>query len=94
MGFEQLCIPDQWNPTRDPPRLLGEAVEHGYVDSICLGSHDEWFAEHVGHGVDLWDGFVVPGRVWPGCTLRSAVLAAHDHRQRPGLQTRTLPQPR
>lgn len=61
VGFEQLCIPDQWNQTKNPLRLLGEGVEHGYVGSICLGSYDEWFAEHVGHIVDLCDGFVVPG---------------------------------
>jgi hypothetical protein len=61
VGFEQLCLPDQWAQTKNPLRLLAEGVKHGFIDSICLDNYAPFFAEHVGHLVDLCDDFVPAG---------------------------------
>ncbi|MBL9102335.1 MAG: hypothetical protein JNL82_15325 [Myxococcales bacterium] len=61
VGFDQLCLPDQWNQTKNRLRLLAEGVKHGFIDSICLDDYAPFFAEHVAHLVDLCDDFVPPG---------------------------------
>jgi hypothetical protein len=61
IGFDQLCLPDEWNQTKNRLRLLAEGVKHGFIDSICLDDYAPFFAEHVGHLVDLCDDFVPPG---------------------------------
>ena len=61
VGYQQLCIPNQYNQTKNRLRLLAQGVEHGFIDSICLDNYAPFFAAHVGHLVDLCDDFVPPG---------------------------------
>ena len=61
VGYDQLCLPDQFNGIKNRLRLLGEGVRHGFVGSICQDSYVPFFAEHVSHLVDLCDDFVPPG---------------------------------
>jgi len=61
VGYQQLCWPNLYTMKKNRLRLLAEGVEHGFIDSICLDSYAPFFAEHVGHLVDLCDDFVPPG---------------------------------
>lgn len=61
VGFDQNCLPDQWNQIKNRLRLLADGVEHGFIGSICVDSFEPFFTEHVSHLVDLCDDFVPPG---------------------------------
>ena len=61
VGYQQLCLPNEFNGTKNRLRLLAEGVKHGFIDSICLDNYAPFFAEHVSHLVDLCDNFVAPG---------------------------------
>jgi len=61
VGYQQLCLPNQHNETKNRLRLFAEGVEHGFIDSICLDNYAPFFAEHASHLVDLCDDFVPPG---------------------------------
>jgi len=61
VGYQQLCLPNQFNTQKNRLRLLAEGVEHGFVGSICQDNYAPFFAEHVSHLVDLCDNFVPPG---------------------------------
>jgi hypothetical protein len=61
VGYQQLCLPNQFNTEKNRLRLLAEGVDHGFVGSICEDNYAPFFAEHVSHLVDLCDDFVAPG---------------------------------
>lgn len=61
VGYQQLCWPNLYTMVKNRLRLLAEGVEHGFIDSICMENYASFFAEHVGHLVDLCDDFVPPG---------------------------------
>ena len=61
VGYQQLCLPNQFNQTKNRLRLLAQGVEHGFIGSICLENYAPFFAEHVGALVDLCDDFIPPG---------------------------------
>ena len=61
VGYQQLCLPNDYDPEKNRLRLLAEGVEHGFIESICLETYAPFFAEHVSHLVDLCDNFVPPG---------------------------------
>jgi hypothetical protein len=61
VGYQQLCLPNQFNTEKNRLRLLANGVKHGFIDSICQPSYTDFFAKHVGHLVDLCDDFVAPG---------------------------------
>jgi hypothetical protein len=61
VDYGQLCLPNQYNQTKNRLRLLAEGVEHSFIGSICREDYGPFFAEHVGEIVDLCDDFVPPG---------------------------------
>ncbi len=61
VGYQQLCLPNQFNTEKNRLRLLANGVDHGFVGSICQDTYAPFFAEHVSHLVDLCDEFVPPG---------------------------------
>ena len=63
LGYQQLCLPNEFDGTKNRLRLLAEGVEHGFVGSICMDpkGYSDWFKERVTHLVDLCDDFVPPG---------------------------------
>ena len=61
VGYQQLCLPNQFNQTKNRLRLLANGVDHGFVGSICQDNYAPFFAEHVSYLVDLCDTFVPPG---------------------------------
>ena len=61
VDYGQLCLPNQYNQTKNRLRLLAEGVPHNFIGSICLPDYAPFFAEHVGALVDLCDDFVPPG---------------------------------
>jgi len=61
VGYDQLCHPELFYQTKNRLRLLAEGVTNGFIGSICMGTYDDWFKEHVGYLVDLCDDFVPPG---------------------------------
>ena len=61
LGYQQLCLPNQYNPNPNRLRTLADGVEHGFVGSLCMEGYDEWFKERVTYLVDLCDDFVPPG---------------------------------
>jgi len=61
LGYQQLCLPNQYNPNPNRLRTLADGVEHGFVGSICMDGYGEWFKERVTYLVDLCDDFVPPG---------------------------------
>jgi len=61
IGYQQLCWPNEYDPQKNPLRLLAEGVEHGFVGSICAETYEPFFAETVATLVDLCDNFVAPG---------------------------------
>jgi hypothetical protein len=61
IGYEQLCLPNEFNPNKNRLRLLAEGVEHGFIESICKDSFAPFFMDSVAEIVELCDEFVVPG---------------------------------
>ncbi len=61
LGYQQLCLPNQYNQTPNRLRTLGDGVAHGFVGSICMDGYSDWFKERVTYLVDLCDDFVPPG---------------------------------
>jgi len=61
VGYQQLCLPNQYNETKNPLRLLANSVDHGFIGSICAPSYEPFFAETVAALVTLCDDFVPPG---------------------------------
>lgn len=61
VGYDQLCLPDDFNGNKNRLRLLAEGVENGFIGSICQDEFNSFFAEHVSALVDLCDDFVPPG---------------------------------
>ncbi len=61
LGYQQLCLPNEYNPNKNRLRSLADGVEHGFVGSICMDNYAPFFAEHVSHLVDLCEDFVPPG---------------------------------
>ncbi len=61
LGYQQLCLPNQYNPNPNRLRTLADGVEHGFVGSICMDGYGDWFKERVTYLVDLCDDFVPPG---------------------------------
>jgi hypothetical protein len=61
VGYQQLCLPNFYDPEKNPLRLLAEGVEHGFIGSICAETFEPFFAETVATLVDLCDNLVVPG---------------------------------
>jgi len=61
VGYQELCLPNQFNTEKNRLRLLAEGVDHGFIDSICLDNYAPFFAAHVSHLVHLCDNFVPPG---------------------------------
>ena len=57
---EGKCIPWDCNQTKNPLRLLVEGVKHGFIGGICEPSFTPFFADAVGHIVELCDSFVIP----------------------------------
>lgn len=60
VDYHQLCLPDLYNPNKNPLRLLAEGVEHHFIGSVCMDNYAPFFAEHVGALIDLCDDFVPP----------------------------------
>lgn len=61
VGYQQLCLPNEYNPNKNRLRALAEGVKHGFIDSVCRDNYAPFFAEHVAHLVELCDDFVPPG---------------------------------
>ena len=61
LGYQQLCLPNQYNQTPNRLRTLADGVEHGFVGSICMEEYGDWFKDRVTYLVDLCDDFVPPG---------------------------------
>jgi len=61
VGYQQICVPNEFDPEKNRLRLLAEGVEHGFIGSICLENYEPFFADHVSALVDLCDDFVPPG---------------------------------
>jgi len=61
VGYQQLCLPNQYNETKNPLRVLANSVEHGFIGSICAPSYEPFFAETVASLVTLCEDFVPPG---------------------------------
>jgi len=61
IDYQQLCLPNEFDPVKNRLRLLAEGVEHGFIGSICAESYEPFFGETVAKIVDLCDGFVAPG---------------------------------
>ena len=61
IGYQQLCLPNQFNETKNPLRLLANSVDHGFIGSICAPSYEPFFAETVAALVTLCEEFVPPG---------------------------------
>lgn len=57
---EGNCIPWDCNLTKNPLRMLVEGIDHGYIGGICEPSFAPFFAEMVGHIVELCESFVIP----------------------------------
>jgi hypothetical protein len=61
VGYQQLCHPNEYDPEKNPLRVLVESVEHGFIGSICAPSYEMFFAETVGSLVTLCENFIPPG---------------------------------
>ena len=61
VGYQQLCLPNQYNETKNSLRVLANSVEHGFIGSICAPSYEPFFAETVASLVTLCEDFVPPG---------------------------------
>ncbi len=61
VGYQQLCLPNQYNETKNPLRLLANSVDHGFIGSICAPSYEPFFTETVAALVTLCEDFVPPG---------------------------------
>lgn len=61
VDYQQLCLPNEFNPNKNRLRLLAQGVDHGFIDSICLDSYVPFFKEHVDDLVELCDDFTPPG---------------------------------
>jgi len=60
VGYQQLCVPNEFDPEKNRLRLLAEGVEHGFIGSICLEDYGPFFAENVSALVDLCNDLVPP----------------------------------
>jgi hypothetical protein len=60
VGYQQLCLPNEYNTEKNSLRLLVESVDHGFIGSICAPSYEQFFAEAVHSLVDLCEGFTPP----------------------------------
>jgi hypothetical protein len=56
----QLCHPNDYDPVKNPLRLLVESVEHGFIGSICAPSYEPFFAETIESIVEFCEGFTPP----------------------------------
>lgn len=61
VAYHQLCLPNQFNQTKNRLRLFAQGVKHSFIGSVCMDNYAPFFAEHVGALVDLCDDFVPPG---------------------------------
>ena len=61
VGYQQLCFWNEYDPEKNPLRVLVESVEHGFIGSICAPSYESFFAETVAALVTLCEDFVPPG---------------------------------
>lgn len=61
VGYQQLCLPNQYNETKNPLRLLANSVDHGFIGSICAPTYEPFFAEAVESIVTLCEDLVPPG---------------------------------
>ncbi|MBL9101552.1 MAG: hypothetical protein JNL82_11375 [Myxococcales bacterium] len=61
VGYQQLCLPNEFIPEKNRLRLLAEGVEHGFIGSGCMDDYVPFFAEHANDLVGLCDDFVPPG---------------------------------
>lgn len=55
--FNHLC-PGEYDPSKNPLRVLANGVEHGFVDSICKDDFVPFFDAAVGEIVQLCDDLV------------------------------------
>ncbi len=60
VGYQQLCLPNEYNTQKNALRLLVDSVDHGFIGSICASSYEQFFAETVESLVDLCEGFTPP----------------------------------
>ncbi|MBZ5709634.1 hypothetical protein [Nannocystis pusilla] len=60
VDYGQLCLPDQFNPNKNPLRSLVENVDHGKIGSICEKQYGEFFSSTISELVALCDGLVIP----------------------------------
>jgi hypothetical protein len=60
VDYLQLCHPNDYDPVKNPLRLLVESVDNGFIGSICTPSYEPFFAETIESIVELCEGFTPP----------------------------------
>jgi hypothetical protein len=60
VDYLQLCHPNDYDPVKNPLRLLAESVDNGFIGTICALSYEPFFAETIESIVELCEGFTPP----------------------------------